>query len=62
MTTRVHVEANAGKPVRVVGTDPATGDEAFDRTLVVGEAESFYVHAGLSVTVHEVQPEPEGAE
>jgi hypothetical protein len=62
MTTRVHVEANAGKPVRVVGADPVSGEEAFDRVLAVGEAESFYVHAGLSVTVHEVQPEPEGTE
>jgi len=56
MTTTILVEANHGLPVRVM---PLTADGSFVGPLVTveaGFAETFHVHSGRDLLIHEVQP------
>lgn len=58
MTTSVVVKANHGWPVLVTPKDPKTG--AVMEHLVVqvesGTERTFYIHDGIDIHVHEVQP------
>ena len=63
MTTRITVEANHGWPVRVDFIELETGRANHQRQVIVPPAakEEFYVHSGVDLRIHEVQPN-EGAE
>ena len=57
MTTTVLVEANHGWPVRVM---PLTADGSFVGPVVTVEpafAQTFHVHSGQDLLIHEVQPD-----
>lgn len=59
MTTTIKVQANHGWPVTVKAIDPKTGEpiEHAGGTVAAGETRDFYVHSGMDLLVHEVQPD-----
>ncbi|MEW6258110.1 MAG: hypothetical protein AB1592_19320 [Pseudomonadota bacterium] len=60
MTTNVVVKANHGWPVDVTPKDPKTGAPLQHYPTVrveSGEEQTFYVHSGMDLHVHEVQPD-----
>lgn len=60
MTTRIQVNADSGKAVRVRGFDPKNpGEPTLDRTVEVGQSDNFYIHASMAIVIEEVQPDPE---
>jgi hypothetical protein len=64
VTTRIQVNADSGKAVRVRGYNPQ-GAEAeqpsLDRTVEVGQSDNFYIHASMAIVIEEVQPDAEPA-
>lgn len=58
MTTTVKVEANHGWPVKVSGKNPTTGEDvAYGATVPAGETQTFHVHSGMDLLIHEIQPD-----
>ncbi len=57
MTTSVAVKALHGWPVDVTARDPRTGDAAWTRRVERGTEQTFAVHSGADLVIHEVQPD-----
>ncbi len=59
MTTKVTVEANHGRPVKVIGVDPMTGLwlENHVNVVLASEKRGFFVHSGMDLIIHEIQPD-----
>lgn len=56
MTTKVTVHAHAGWPVSVVGISTTTGTEVSGDRVEPHTEKSFYVHSGVDLRIHEIQP------
>lgn len=57
MTTRVTVDAHAGRPVKVIQVNPVTGGWIGEPRIVEPNTEEiFYVHNTVDLIIHEVQP------
>lgn len=58
MTTTVTVKANHGWPVKVTALDPRTDEEIRTSGGIVeaGDTREFYIHDGMDIRVHEIQP------
>ncbi len=57
MTTTVKVEANHGWPVDVTPVNPKTGELSAVQRVEKNTERTFYVHSGMDLLIHEVQPE-----
>lgn len=58
MTTKVSVEAHHGWPVDVKAISPETGEyiDTYSVRIEAGATHAFYIHSGMDVRIHEVQP------
>ena len=56
MTTAVVVKANHGWPVDVTAKDPKTGEVAWTQRVEPATEQTFHIHSGADLVVHEVPP------
>lgn len=59
MTTVVNVHAQAGWPVKVTPVSLNGSEVAPPRTVEAGKVETFYVHSGQDLLIHEIQRDEE---
>jgi hypothetical protein len=57
MTTTVKVAANHGWPVDVTPVNPVTGELGTVHRVEKNRENTFYVHSGQDLLIHEVQPD-----
>jgi hypothetical protein len=56
MTTTVIVKANHGWPVDVTHVTPKLGDQGHTVRVEPNTEQTFHVHMGADLLIHEVQP------
>lgn len=61
MTTTITVKALHGWPVRVEKLKPGTDEQLYPTEVVpAGETRDVYIHSGLDLRIHEIQPTEQG--